>query len=355
MERKFLERILLKSPEMGPDQHQIGEYSRLRIAVIGDSLTVACLSAECQVMEITPLNYWWVLKFWRPDLLFVESAWRGKRNSWRYKIASYPEFPERNNLALQKVVTYAKDRNIATFFWNKEDGVHYDRFVDSAELFDQIGTVDSTCLEKYRADLGSDKQVSVLMFAVQPKFHGVLSKESPGFTRAASFVGSYSTHLHERRRHWQDMMFEVFSPMGLDIYDRNSDRSSPVYRYPKMPGMTVYPGVKNQQTARIYRSYRYCLNVNTIEDSPTMFSRRLIEIMAVGGVAITTDSQAVRELFSDYCYSFGSREDLLEIIERTQGEGYQAARQRALAGAEYVRANHTWLHRLQQLESSGLF
>ncbi|MCD0501725.1 CgeB family protein [Bordetella petrii] len=301
------------------------------------------------------MNYRWVLSIWRPDLLFVESAWKGKRNSWRYKIASYPEFPERNNVALQKVVSYAKERGIKTFFWNKEDGVHYDRFIDSAELFDHIGTVDSTCLERYRTDLGPDKPVSVLMFAVQPKFHCVALEDTRHFVGEASFVGSYSTHLHERRRQWQDMMFEVFAPMGLDIYDRNSDRSSFVYRYPLMPGMRVYPGVKNQKTAHIYRKYRYCLNVNTIENSPTMFSRRLIEIMAVGGVAITTDSQAVQELFSSYCYSFSSREGLLGIIDQTQGGGYLQAQERALAGAEYVHTYHTWCHRLQELEAWSLF
>lgn len=330
-------------------------YSRLRIAVIGDSLTVACLAAECQVMEVTPLNYKWVLGFWRPDFLFVESAWRGKRNAWRYKIAAYPEFPERTNLTLQKIVTYARGKNIPSFFWNKEDGVHYERFISSARLFDHVGTVDSTCVDRYRADLGNDHSVSVLMFAVQPKFHHTAAGEPQNFLGQASFVGSYSSHLHERRRQWQDMMFEVFAPLGLDVYDRNSDRASPVYRYPQISGLTVYPGVKNQQTAVIYRSYRYCLNVNTIEDSPTMFSRRLIEIMAVGGVAITTNSRSVKELFSDYCYSFTSREQLLGILEIANGAGYASAQERALAGADFVHSHHTWRHRLQQLESLALF
>ena len=81
-----------------------GEFSSLKIALIADDLTRTALDHECQVRNVTPLNYRYVLNNWRPDFLLVESAWRGLRDAWRYKIADYPDHPRRTNHMLAKVV-----------------------------------------------------------------------------------------------------------------------------------------------------------------------------------------------------------------------------------------------------------
>ena len=49
--------------------------------------------------------------------------------------------------------------------------MHFDRFIDSAKLFDHVFTVDENCIPKYKAVMGEDASVHTLMFAVQPKFH----------------------------------------------------------------------------------------------------------------------------------------------------------------------------------------
>ncbi|MCT7469058.1 glycosyltransferase family protein [Aliarcobacter cryaerophilus] len=96
----------------------------MKIALISDKLTHDSLKEESNVSikNITPLNYKLVLRFWKPDILFVESAWQGYKERWKYKIASYPDYPKRNNKKLAKVVSYAKRLGIPTVFWNKEDG-----------------------------------------------------------------------------------------------------------------------------------------------------------------------------------------------------------------------------------------
>src|SRR5687767_10822686 len=112
---------------------------RLRVALIADELTTACLRHECEVREVTPrLNYRYVLSRWKPDLLLVESAWAGHGNCWKYKVASYADHPERTNERLRKVVEYARACGVPCVFWNKEDGVHFERFIDSAKLFDHV-------------------------------------------------------------------------------------------------------------------------------------------------------------------------------------------------------------------------
>ncbi len=287
--------------------------------------------------------------FFCNDLLFVESAWQGRWNRWKYKIASYPDYPERNNDKLKKLVQKAKDRGIPTVFWNKEDGVHFDRFIDSAKLFDHVFTVDSNCIPKYKEVMGQDASVHTMMFAVQPKFHSFT-----GFNfkhNRANFVGSYSHHVHDERRELQDQLFGSASEtgLGLTVFDRNSKRKSENYRYPLLPNMNTLGAVKYPKTGQIYKDYLVSLNVNTVMDSPTMFSRRLVEILACGGIAVTTPALSVDEMFKDYCHVVHSPEEMQELFNRLKYGPSSDDLERARAGAEYVAKYHTWEHRLKEI------
>jgi len=332
-----------------------GRYGALKIGLIADELTAASLEVECNVLNLTPRNYRAALHFWKPDLIFVESAWNGLKGSWKYQLAEYPTHPERNNKKLEELLLYARHLGIPAVFWNKEDGVHYQRFLRTARLFDNIFTVDINCVEKYRQDVPHCANVAPLMFPVQPRFHFLLPKNEPkrGF---GCFVGSYSNHIHEKRRYWQDMLFETVAPYGLDIYDRNYKRKASHYRYPVRPGMHVHPGVPYSRTAGLYRSYKINLNVNTVENSCTMYSRRLIEILAVGGIAVSAPSMAVSHLFSEFCYVVNSRESIFACLEEVQHDSaYRMAIQRAQAGAQLIAERHTWENRLSEIEGFSIF
>lgn len=322
---------------------------KLRIALVADALTRCCLQAECGVFNLTPLNYRWVLKYWRPDILLVESAWQGYGNTWKYKIAAYPDYPERNNTTLAKMVAYAKELGIPTVFWNKEDSVHFERFIGSAQLFDTILTVDNNCISRYRAVVDDTVGVHTLMFAVQPSVH-----HFSGFDfkyHQANFVGSYSQHVHEHRRQWQDRVFNTATANGLGVtaIDRNSDRKWDSYRYPTIPGLTVKPALAHHKTAQIYKDYLVSLNVNIVQDSSTMFSRRLIEILACGGIAVTNPSLAVNRYFHDFCHIVTNQADANELFSRLKHGPSPDDLQRARAGAYYVLAEHTWRHRLEEI------
>ena len=97
----------------------------LKIALVADEATRLALHNECQVAHLTPWHFRHVFRHWKPDLVLVESAWQGPWNSWKYRIAAYPDHPLRNNLALQKMVSAARELGIPCIFWSKEDGVHF--------------------------------------------------------------------------------------------------------------------------------------------------------------------------------------------------------------------------------------
>jgi hypothetical protein len=323
--------------------------ARLRVALISDEITRHCLASVCDTVNLTPLNWRFLLRVWKPDFLLVESAWLGRANSWKYKIASYPDHPTRNNLQLAKLIAFARDRGIPTVFWNKEDGVHFDRFIASARLFDHVFTVDENCVERYRSLVNSATTVNTLMFPVQPATHSF-----DGFNfkhHRANFVGSYNLHIHDRRRYWQDMFFGAASNvgLGLTIVDRNSSRKSSDYRYPTLKDMQVLPSALHEHTARIYKDYLVSLNVNTIEDSPTMYSRRLVEILACGGIAVTNPSPAVDRLFKDYCHVVHNADEACELFDRLKHGPSSDDLARAEAGARYVLSEHTWALRLEQI------
>ncbi|MGE6361596.1 CgeB family protein [Psychrobacter glacincola] len=295
--------------------------NKINIAIVSDDLTAISLGKEndLKVSCITNKNWYWLFKVNKPDFILVESAWGGHKDKWRYKIANYPGYPERNNVELRKLLELADKYNIPAVFWNKEDGAHFNRFIDSASLFKYVLTVDENCVERYQAILGNSVKVGVLPFAVQPKFHH--PTDFPAQYNESLFVGSYSHHIHNARQQWQDMAFTAASPYGLTIVDRNSDRKSDVYRYPDLPNMTIKPAVPYDQTGELFRQYSHCLNVNTVTDSPSMFSRRLIEIMACGRLAVTNPSLSVSTRFEGMCEVIDSKEQADELFAQLS-KGY---------------------------------
>ena len=320
----------------------------IKVAIISDGLTSLALNESiAKIFQIRKGNWLQLLKIFKPNLILVESAWSGYKDKWRYKIANYSDYPERNNIELRKLLELADKYNIPAVFWNKEDGAHFNRFIDSASLFKYVLTVDSNCVERYQTILGKNVKIGVLPFAVQPKFH--YPTNLPPRYNESLFVGSYSHHIHNARQQWQDMVFTAASPYGLTIVDRNSDRKSDVYRYPDLPNMTIKPAVPYDQTGELFRQYSHCLNVNTVTNSPSMFSRRLIEIMACGRLAVTNPSLAISTRFEGMCEVIDNKEQADELFAQLS-RGYTKQQKEMMRYAsDHVLQNYNydkWLQRI---------
>ena len=80
-----------------------------------------------------------------------------------------------------------------------------------------------------------------------------------------------------------------------------------------------------------------------------MVSRRLLEILACGGIAVSNPSLAIQTHFPDFCHVAHSGEELQALFERLQAGPNTDDLERAKSGAEYVAAHHTWAHRLEQI------
>ncbi|MFC3874703.1 CgeB family protein [Neisseria musculi] len=320
----------------------------MNIYLISDSLTQTSLQKE----DISLSSSWFSLRKNNGSVLLVESAWNGRKNRWKFKIASYPDHPKRSNEKLVRLVQTAKDKGISTVFWNKEDSVHFDRFIDSAKHFDHIFTVDENCVERYREVVPASTTVDVAMFPVQPRIHNY---QGFNFRQVeANFVGSFSRHIHNKRRERQEMLFSAALKAGLPVtvFDRNSNRKSRNYRYPEQEfGLKIMPALDYAQTADIYRRFAVSLNVNTIEDSPTMFSRRVVEILACGGILVSTPGIAMDRLFKDYCHIVNHEDEAAALFERLKHGPSEHDLEMAKAGADFVLNHFTWRKFLEKIQS----
>ncbi|WP_336152735.1 CgeB family protein [Acinetobacter ursingii] len=276
----------------------------MNILYILDDFTLQSLKLEDNVNLIPASLSYHFLWGRKIDLLLVESAWIGNNQQWRHKIARYTDHSDRNNEKLKKLIDWAKKKKIPTIFWNKEDPFHFDQFIDSAKIFDFVFTTDSNVINDYKLHLNHNN-IYTLPFSFQPKIH-YPSEFNHIKHKSSLFIGSYNKKMHENRRKWQNLCFESSSPYGLTIVNRNANIKDEQLKFPIYPNTVYTPNIPYLKTRDFYSNYQQSINVNTITDSPTMFSRRLLEIMACQRLVISNSTLAIDHLFPNLC----------EIIEK---------------------------------------
>lgn len=339
-------------PDVPQDRTGTGPFGHLKIALVADYFTSVSLSAECRIRNMTPGNYRDVICNWKPDLIFVESVFHGVRGEWRYRLARQPKYIRFTKpKTLPRLVALARERGIPCVFWNKDDGAFFEPFIEIAKLFPYVFTTDNTCVPRYEAALPAGSTVDVLPIAIQPAFHNFT-----GFnftSNDACFVGSYYRKILDTRRQFLDMMFDAFShaDMPLHVYDRNSNRISRFFEfsYPKRFPLVMHSRVPYTETGKLYKQYSVSLNVNSVTNSDTMYSRRLLEILACGGILVTNASPVVEKEFPDFCHIVKNKNEAVEILKKLRYGPTQEDMDMAEAGANYVRQKHTWQKRLEQI------
>jgi spore maturation protein CgeB len=274
----------------------VGGPRDLRVGVILDDFSRLAFAPEWDQVALTP-------ETWRDDLaagldlLFVESAWNGNGGAWQYHLtgtsAPRPAFVE--------LVEACRSAGVPTVFWNKEDPVHFEDFLDSARLFDRVYTTDVDRLPAYVETLGHDR-VGVLEFAAQPAVHNPVRLHGRGPERDVAFAGMYFAHKYPERREQMDLLLgaalDVSPTMehGLEIFSRFRGKDQK-YQFPAPLDGRVVGSLDYDRMLTAYREYKVFLNVNSVVGSPSMCARRIFEITASGTPVVSTPSAAVGEFF----------------------------------------------------------
>lgn len=268
---------------------------QLTVAVIADGFTTAGLSLETNVMAVHSGH--WRQQFDESpiDALFVESTWEGAESSWRRQVGYYSD---EEIMTLKSVIEYCRERQIPTIFWNKEDPVHFNRFVKTAGFFDHVFTTDANCIPNYLSSReNTDQTVSSLSFYAQPKLHNILPSRRP-YHHSVNYAGSFYGERFAARSKELQKLLGAAQPHGLTIYDRQYLLAGSPYQFPSELASYVQGGLDYSEMVEAYKSHPVHINVNSVAESPTMFSRRVAEIAASGGAIVSGRGQGVSETFA---------------------------------------------------------
>jgi len=308
---------------------------RLSVACIMDEFTYHSFLPECDLHALTPNNWESELQKCRPDMLFVESAWRGKDESWGNKVGH-------TSSELQQIVNWCREHDVPTVFWNKEDPVHFQTFLNTANLCEFVFTTDIDCIHRYKAALGHDR-VYLLPFACQPRVHNPI--ETYDRKDAFCFAGAYYAKYPERAADLGNFVKELPKYRPLEIFDRNYGKDHPDYKFPDEYQPYIVGTLPFNEVDRAYKGYRYAINLNSIKQSQTMFARRVFELLASNTITVSNYSRGLRLLFGDLVIASDDGKELVRRAERVSGDDLTFRKFR-LAALRKVMREHTYEDRL---------
>lgn len=267
--------------------------SALRVGVIGDEFTRSTLEDSFNV-ELLGRKSWHEQLKANPkfDLIFVESAWEGNEGDWHRGVGHYSE---EESADLRGLLELAHEKEIPTVFWNKEDPIHISRFAPNAALFDHVFTTDANMIPRYMKTEGCrNLTVSALPFYAQPKLHNPLPVER-AYKHSIAYAGSYYGDRYKERSQGLERLLKVSSKYPMDIYDRQANNPDSPYKFPAAYRDSVRGGLPYKEVVESYKTHIAHLNVNSVLNSPTMFSRRVVEIPACGGIVMSAYGRGISE------------------------------------------------------------
>lgn len=256
----------------------------LTVGVIADEFTQRTIAGRCHVVSIPRRDAYLHVASQNLDVLFVESAWTGHNREWFHGVAYYPN--ERDDI--ERAIATARALGVPVIFWNKEDPVHFRSFAPTAALCDAIYTTDADRIPAYLQlpDRHRPATVASMPFYAEPVLHNPL----PGSwaeKHTVSYAGTYYGARYAHRSAELDALLAAAATQGLTIYDRQVNVPNSPYHFPSRYDDFIEGGLSYDQVLEAYKAHPVHINVNSVDDSPTMFSRRVVEIAASGAVVVS--------------------------------------------------------------------
>jgi FkbM family methyltransferase len=316
-------------------QQFASRLKEVRVAAIMDEFTHGSFQYECNLLQLTPAHWQSELAAFQPELLFIESAWRGKDELWGSKVGHMSQ-------EVTGIVQWCREHKVPTVFWNKEDPVHFEMFLSTAKLFDFVFTTDIECIHRYKAGLGHDR-VYLLPFAAQPRVNNPIEKYAR--KDAFCFAGAYYLRYPERTHDLGNFIVNLPEFRPVEIYDRNFGKSDPNYQFPDEYRPFIVGNLPYAEIDKAYKGYRYAINLNSIKQSQSMFARRAYELLASNTITVSNYSRGIRLMFGDLIVTSDSGAQIRQRLATLGGDD-SGARKFRLAALRKVMGEHTYQDRL---------
>ncbi|MBD2765024.1 glycosyltransferase [Kocuria sp. cx-455] len=270
----------------------------LRIGLIADEFTTETLNRSVTIVPLDLETYAEQIRAENLDLVFIESAWSGNEGQWHRKVGHYSD---EEHETFRDLLKRCQEMNVPTVFWNKEDPVHINRFRRTGALCDHVFTTDADMIPEYLSQArtlsgGRALTASSMPFYAQPAIHNPLPGNRP-LENTVSYAGTYYGERYAERSQQLANLLRTAKPYGLAIYDRQAAYADSPYQFPSEFKASVRGALPYDQVIDSYRAHAASLNVNSVAYSPSMYSRRVVEIAACGGAVLSGWSRGVAETF----------------------------------------------------------
>ena len=316
------------------------DLEELVVACILDEFSYNSFKHESNFINLSVDQYLSELKYAKPDLVFIESAWRGKNNAWGSKVGHA-------STELLDIMQWCESNGTPTIFWNKEDPVHFNSFLNVAKLFDYVFTTDIDCIHRYKRALNHN-QVYLLPFAFQPKITSPIEKYDRN--NGACFAGAYYRKYPERTKDLNNLIDAIKNTTSLEIYDRNYESEDENYAFPKEYSKYIIGSLPFEKIDLAYKGYEFGLNLNTIKQSQTMFARRVFELLASNTLVISNFSRGVKNFFGDLIITSDDTTQVESRIQLLQNDKPRAEKIK-LISLRKVLQEHTYKDRFSYVIS----
>ena len=173
------------------------------------------------------------------------------------------------------------------------------RFVRTASLCDHVFTTDGNRVVPYlsrRFGTGAGRRPRSRSTR-SPRIHNPLPGGRP-FDPSVAYAGTFYGERYAKRSEELSRLLETVRPFGLAIYDRQARRPGlAVPLPPDASGVTCGARLPYDEVIDSYKAHLANLNVNSVAGSPSMFSRRVVEVAACGGVVLSGPGRGIDETF----------------------------------------------------------
>ena len=227
------------------------------------------------------------------QLFIVESCWNGNNGEFKGKIVN------KINEIVLNVIKKCKSKNIPTIFINKEDSLNYKKFINAAKHFDYIFTTDINCVPSYKKDCQLAKGIYPFSFFVDIAQQSISSRGIEH--KDALFTGSFTYKNKKRTTEMNDMFRSFYNKIKLDVVDRNSYINTlNVYSVEYIDNLYKKIDFSNIMFANL--DYKYVINFNSVQDSTTMFARRIVELLVQKKIVISNYSASIEKYFKNVVF-----------------------------------------------------
>ena len=287
----------------------------MKIGLIADEFTRVCLELEngVEVINLTPNNYLLEVGLKNLDLILIESAWLGIAGTWKGRVALYEKQKKIKHISL--LAKIGRLKNIPVVFWNKEDPVGFERFKHQIEHVDICLTTDEKKVDEYKKILKPKQKVDVQNFFFQPKLH---NPKTVGVDKALSdkviFCGGYYQQEYPDRVQRLNDGIQTIGSDKIVIYDRFTSGASSWKNYGEGKKLNVKAAFNYKDSKYYYQQGCAHLNVNSLDGLTTMFSRRMLELIACNQKVIDLTNYKNKSLLSEFVIQAGSKDEIEQSL-----------------------------------------